>query len=271
MKYLNIGSFLLLSIFMFLSCENNEMKPGMEGSRIHQILQKNGTMVTHFIYSADGNLSETESNLSYSRYTYSDGKLFKEETATDPNLLSSTIYNEKSEFMTAENAEINSYSDYEYAPNGQILSVKNYLKVDNGFEYRSRNTFEYENGKIVRKNLHDKTDKITQQTVYQYDAQGNVILEQSYSFLNSENKPELISEAAYRLDEKSNPFMIYSQLGVPGLFSNPNNIVEVNVTRYTEVKGFENQSVSNSYFEYNSFGYPVKETNGISTFLYVYE
>ncbi|MHB9057017.1 MAG: hypothetical protein ACYC2P_12855 [Paludibacteraceae bacterium] len=247
------------------------MKLDTEGSRIHEVLQSDGIPITHFVYDYDGNLIERESFLSYTKYTYQDDKLIKEETATDPQVFSSTVYTEKSEFMTAINSTFNSYSDYGYASTGELTEKKNYLLIEGSFQYRSKCTYEYEDGKIIRKYLYNSDGKITQHVDYRYDQRGNVILEKDYSYLNADNKPKLITESTYKFDSKSNPFFIFRQVGEPGYFTNANNIIETKRISNNETLGINNNTDFTPKYEYNPLGCPVKEINGNTTYLYVYE
>jgi hypothetical protein len=121
---------------------------------------------------------------------------------------------------------------------------------------------EYEGDRIVRRNLHDSNDAITQFHTYEYDSKGNVTNEKYYSFLFiSGTEPKLISEVSYKYDDKNNPFIIYKELGQPGLYTNPNNVIETNSVLYEDVPGIPKYSTSKTTYEYNDKGFPIRVNN----------
>jgi hypothetical protein len=188
--------------------------------------------------------------------------VIKQEIAVDPNLASSSYHPEKSELMTSKNSSFTGNYIYEYDPSGKLVSLKNYFKKDSQFEYTSMISLEYEGDRIVKYNLHNAKDSITQFHTYEYDSRGNVTNEKYYNFLFiTGTEPELVSEVSFKYDNKNNPFIIYKELGQPGFCTNPNNIIETNSVLYEDVPGIPKYSTSKNSYEYNDRGFPVSVNN----------
>lgn len=232
----------------------------------------NDKIISNYKYNDIGKIVETEGMYFYNRYLYdNDGKLISRETAADPSMFSSSLPIEKTELMTAENSSISNRQIFKYDENGNLLEIENYFKQKTEFELRSKQSFELINGKIVKRNLHNENGEITQFNVYEYDKNGNVKIEKYYSFLFSEStEPRLISENSFKYDNKKNPFIIFNELGNPGLYTNQNNIIETNTIRHEETLGFDKNSTSITSYEYNRNNYPIKVISGNSEYEYRY-
>ncbi len=173
--------------------------------------------------------------------------------------------------MTAENSTISSRQIFKYDENGNLSEIENYFKQDTEFELRSKQSFEYVNGKIARRNLYNEKGALTQFHIYEYDTKGNVKNEKYYSFLRTEStEPGLISENSFKYDNKKNPFIIFNELGNPGLSTNQNNVIEVETTRHEEIIGVDKNSTSSTSYEYNRNGYPTKVVTENSEYEYKY-
>lgn len=239
-----------------------------EGYSIKSIFS-NGKTSSKFICNQGGKIIESQSFYFYSKYTYdNNGRLIKQEIAADPDIASSSIP-DKSVLMTSQNSTFTGNYIFEYNSDVKLVSQKNYYKRNNQFEYTSMNSLEYEGDKIVKKNLHDAKNSITQFYTYEYDNKGNVTKEKYYSFLfNKGTEPKLISEVSFKYDDKRNPFKIYKDLGQPGLYTNTNNITETNSVLYEDVPGIDKFSTSKTTYEYNEKGFPTKVNNAEE---YIYE
>jgi len=231
----------------------------------------NGAPNQMYFYNQTGNIVEQSSLYRYSKYVYDENeRLIKVETAFDPNLFSSSLPVQKTEFMTSQNSTITQYSLYEYGPTGRLLKTESYLfnETDKKFEYRSTQTFEYEGSFIAKVNVHDLGGAITNFHVYLYDDRGNVVTEKQYS--NLLYPSELIRETFYKYDNHKNPFLIFSILGAPGLYSNANNIIETTSVLQINVPGIDKFTNSKTTYQYNKKGYPAKVMyeNGVEEYKY---
>jgi len=231
-----------------------------------------GRIVSIYRYNNIEKIEEKEGTFYYSRYLYDNNdRLIKIESAADASILTSSTPVEKTELMTANNSTISSHQYFGYDANGNLLAIENYYKPDDDFELSSKQSFEFVDGKISKRSLHDETGEITQFTVYEYDETGNVINEKFFNYNFSEStEPNLITENSFKHDDKINPFVIYKDLGYPGLYTNPNNIIETITTRHEVILGFEEHSTARTSYEYNLDNYPTKVTTGNNEYEYKY-
>jgi hypothetical protein len=272
-KHLKYFSYALIALFFASSCSKDEFESNF--STDNDFIKSeisNNTIVTNYKYNNNGKIAEAEGIYSYSRYLYdSEDKLIKIETAADESIFSSSLPVEKTELMTAQNSAINSYRILKYDENGELLEMENYFKMEDKFELKSMQSFEFVNEKIAKRNLHNENGEITQFNVYEYDINGNVKNEKYYSFLFTESaEPKLISEISFEFDDKKNPFKIFSELGNPGLYTNPNSIIETITIRHEDIPGFDRMSASSTSYEYNQNNYPIKVITGNSEYKYKY-
>jgi hypothetical protein len=223
-----------------------------------------------FIYNDAGKIYEYQSFYFCNKFNYdNNNRLIKQEISVDPNIASSSFPLEKSELMTSQNSTFTGNYIFEYNSEGRLVSQKNHFKKNNQFEYTSMVSLEYEGDRIVKRNLHDATNTITQFNTYEYDSKGNVSKEKYYSFLFiSVTEPKLISEVSYKYDDKNNPFRIYKDMGQPGLYTNTNNIIESNSVLYEDVPGIEKFTTSKTTYTYNEKGFPMSVNNSVE---YKYE
>jgi hypothetical protein len=266
-------SCIIIAAFIITSCSketDNEMPD--DGIYAIRSIFGYGKTNTKYIYNSFGKIAEYQSFHFCYRYIYDDnGRLIKKEDALATDLFSSASA-ERSELMTSKNSTFTGYSLYEYDKEGILKSKKYYHKKDDVYEYTSKISFEYENGNIVKWNILNDGDTITQYYAYEYDNNRNVIKEKQYSFLFIEGPgPELIRETTYKYDDKNNPFNIYKETGQPGLFSNKNNVIESNSTLFIDVPGIDKYTTSKTNYEYNDKGFPVKVLSGNSVYEYIYK
>ena len=234
-------------------------------------ISTNGSIVHEYHYDHTGKIVEENCLFYFKKYIYGkNDRLEKTESAFDRNMYSSMWHEPRTEFMTSQNSEADSYSLYTYDEAGRLSMIKNYFnETGKAFEYRSMQTFEYDGENIAKVNLHEQSGKITQYHVYVYDKNGNVTSDKYFTnIFNPENT--LQSETVYKYDNYKNPYRIFSMLGIPGLWSNANNIIETNTTRYEDIPGIENYSHSTTTYRYNKEGYPIKEITGNGEFEYYY-
>ena len=234
-------------------------------------ISANGTIVHKYLYDHSRKIVEENCLHYFKRYIYNENdRLVKVESAFDRNMYSSTITEQRTEFMTSQNSSADHYSLYEYDKEGRLLKIKHYFnETGKNFEYRSMQTFEYEGINIAKVNLHEPNGPITQYHVYTYDKHGNVSNDRQYSN-HFGSKDELIRETFYEYDDYNNPYLIFKILGSPGLLMNVNNIIGTKSTLYTDVQGVDKYSSSKTTYEYNNYGYPIKEMTENSEFEYSY-
>jgi hypothetical protein len=262
-KTFKLNALLIIVLSIITSCTNDPIE--VNGSCFVKCIVANDEIVSNFIYNYNYKLVEDQSFYYCSKYNYDDnGRLIKQEVAIDPDIYSSTNHS-KSELMTSENSTFTVNYIYEYNTEGKLVTQKNYVKKNDQFEYTSMNSFEYDGDKIVKWNLYDNQNTLTQYYTYEYDDKGNVIKQKQYSFLTADGvgtESKLVSEISFKFDTKKNPFVIYKQLGHPGLYTNPNNIIESNSISYDDPYESDKLTTSKTTYQYNSKGYPTKSSSG---------
>jgi hypothetical protein len=264
---------IIIAISLSTSC-SKEPVIEVPNDTIYAIRSVFGYGKTHeiYIYNARGKIAESQSFYFYNRFIYDqEGRLVKRETAADPDMYSSQSH-EKSELMTSGNSTISGFNIFDYEQDGKLKSIKNYFKKNGTFEYTSMNSFVFDGSNIVTWNLHNAGNVITQFYTYEYDNNGNVIKEKQYSYLfNSGKEPALIRETSFKYDNNNNPYKIFRELGQPGLYSNTNNIIETNSTLFIDAPGIDKYTTSNTSYEYNAKGFPLKVISENSIYEYTYD
>ena len=249
------------------SCSNDPIV--IDDSYSIKSVVSNGKVIEKFIYNDNNKIVEDQSFYFCNKFIYdNNGQLIKQEMAMDPDMASSTIHI-KTELMTSQNSTFTAYRIFEYSTEGKLLAKKYYVKKNDQFVYTSMVSLEYAGDRIVKWNLHNEQNTITQYYTFEYDGKGNILKEKHYSYLfTAGTEPKLIRETSFKYDYKSNPFIIYKNLGYPGLYTNTNNIIESNSVSYEDVPGIDKITTSKTTYEYNPKTYPVKVNNDVE---YIYE
>ncbi|MCK4345866.1 MAG: hypothetical protein KAX05_11330 [Bacteroidales bacterium] len=275
-----LSGFAILVLITMTSCTKEEFDSvqnieiyfdGVQNIEIYAIksVVRGDKTILRYIYNRIGKIAENEGRYFYNRYSYdNNGRLIKQESAVDLSVLFSFP---KTELMTFQNCTITSYKIFKYDQEEKLIEIKNYYKKEGDFVYTSMNSLEYNGDLIVKRNLHNKDGTITQFYTYEYDNNGNVEREKYYSYLFTESsEPRLISENTFKYDNKKNPFIIFKELGIPGLYTNTNNRIETNSILYEYVPGIDKFSTSKIAYEYNQYDYPVKEISDNDEYEYKY-
>ena len=277
---ISLKSVALLASFVFMamvfSCtkEGGVLYEEVEYSTNNKHIKSvsaNGTIVHKYLYNSSGRIVEENSFIYFNKYLYENDLLVKIESAFDRSMLSSSMLAERrTEFMTSQNSTVDNYSLYKYDNAGRLSKTEHYYNMNGKeFELRSVRTFEYSGLNISKVFFYDPTTGKTSLVYeYFYDNRGNVIIEKYYS--NSGAEPELHHETSYKYDNYKNPYQIFSMKGYPGMYTNVNNIIETNLTRHSEVQGFDKYSTSKNTYKYNKSGYPIKVNENGNEFEYQY-
>lgn len=153
---------------------------------------------------------------------------------------------------------------YSYNDKGQLIKTSYSRPVTTSSEYSE---FTYNaNGKITRQTMY-WADAATGYIDYTYDSKGNLVKEILYN-LPATGVAELSTTTQYEFDSNQNPYKLSGKVLIPGVNTNPNNIVKETYTiRISPDQGPDKVLVTSTAYTYNNLGYPVSE-NGNTTFIY---
>ena len=254
---------LIISLF---SCSKDGYLPNSNG-QLKKI--KQGDYITEEIsYNQNNLIDEVNSTLFYRKFHYDQSlKLIKEEVAISPYSFSSSIVpGSIHEFVDPDKTGISMYSLYEYDSNGRLSTQLNYIPKNGNDEFRSKRTFEFNDNNLISKELlYNSNNEVTQFRSYLFDANGNVVEEDYYTylFITSGPSPKHMSKITYEYDSFNNPYKIFEKSANPGINSNPNNIIKTKTINYDPSPGIPAVSESTTSYQYNyKTGYPTRVING---------
>jgi hypothetical protein len=258
---------LILGLFAIL---NGCTKEGFIPSQNNFLKKiKNGEYISaQYSYNQDNLIYEVNSTSFYRKFHYDNSnRLIKEEVAISPDSFSSSMPTGMThEFVDPDKTGICMYSIYEYNDNGNLSKQLNYVPSNGQDELRSIRTFEYDsNNRISKVLLHDGDEVLTQYSTFLYDNNGNVIEENSYSylFIPAGTGPTHLSKTTFEYDSYINPYSVFKQTGRPGTTSNPNNIIKIKTYNLEHTPGIDDFYESEITYQYNDqTRYPVKVVNG---------
>jgi hypothetical protein len=128
-------------------------------------------------------------------------------------------------------------------------------------ENKSITTVEYDNNDRIWRKTFYYNNLPSGYIEYSYDEKGNLILETHKDLIDG--SPVVSVTEEYEFDDKNNPFIVFKRLLLPGLYTNENNIIKKTLTLYFDVPGIDvdKVQVTESTYEYNNKGYPIKKDN----------
>jgi hypothetical protein len=262
---------LIIIIFLcFSSCnkENPDTKDSNNSchnpSLLSQIKSGEGS-IHELIYNSNCLVYESIERFSYKKYSYDNQKrlskleralLFDPTSCYMPSNISET-------YIDPRKAKIMEYSEFEYDSTGRLTRKLNYFINNGNNELVSYQTYEYNYNHVVKLNLFSPMGQLNQYNDYQYDENWNITIDNYYQVENIVDTT-LRKHSVFEFDDKNNPLLIFASEGIPGIFTNKNNILKVTYINYNS--GGEYQNTIQNTYEYNSLGYPVKANNLIYSY-----
>ncbi len=257
-----LSYFILIVNIFLLSCEKE--KPLQIENEGIQLLTKeiySEDLYNEYTYNEANLLKERKSKWFYTGYYYNEeNQLICYDMYEDPGIYSSTwtvaeAAMNRVDWVTPENTKISGRGVYSY--NNRHLTKITVTRLPGGTV--SGTAFEY-----------DANDRISKETFYYenvpnsfieftYDEKGNLILETRKDISNGIATVSTTEE--YEFDDKKNPYKAFNRLLVPGVNTNENNIVKKTLTLFFDVQGVDKVQVTESTYEYDLQGYPVKKNN----------
>jgi hypothetical protein len=268
---LQILTYCALIAFVSFACQKEDpITPEESGGTLLSKVQLNDQPQYEYLYNYSNLLNEEISkfNLTYYKYNereqlvtaeyFSDKELLSEDTKISENAL------DRRGLIDPLTAALKSSVKYEYDANGQLNKTIISRSVTSPTEY-SEFTYD-ENDRMIRQTIF-WDNKAAGYVDYTYDANGNLIKEMLYS-ISASGVAELNTTTLYEFDNNKNPYLKFNKLSIPGIYTNPNNIIKETLTiHFAPGQGTDITQVEETTYTYNSQGYPIKK-NGKVEFLY---
>lgn len=263
MKPYNLFIILLIA-FSMLTCEEktyNELTG--EGTLLKEIAA-NGEIYFKYTYNEADFVKEEKSKYHYTEHHYnSKNQLIQSDNYWDESITSSnsTVLQEainRTEWVTPENTEMDSYITFEYNSIGQLKKTTVYNLKDNSSTY---STYTYNNDKILERTSYND-DQQSALEAYYYDQYNNLTKKEKYVFLG-DVQPKLSSSTEYFYDGENNPYFSFRALMIPGEHTNKNNIIKQVYTIYSLTdNSVEDVQTTEYSYEYNAKGFPERRDDG---------
>lgn len=271
---IKIIAFCLLFVTIFLSCKKEQIgninNAGNNGSSNIPLLNKvlvDKQSTYEYIYNDSNLISQEKSKFNLAIYTYNDkSQLVTTDFYANANVLSSdpTTYQaavNSTAWVTSTSGVNGGTMSYEYNGTGQLIKTSYSTPLSATSEYSE---FTYDaNNRIGRQTMYWGSTA-TGYIDYTYDGQGNLVQDMLYN-IPSPGVTELITTTQYEFDSKLNPYKAINKSMLPGINTNPNNIVKETYTIHVSPDlGSDNVQTTTTTYAYNAAGYPVSKNGNIS-------
>ena len=257
---------LLLATLSFSCRKENIEVPGHDPVPLVSKVNIGDEPFYEYIYDNENSVSEEKSKFFFITHIYnnlnqllatdyySDDSLFINDTKVPENSLI------PKGLMDIADSDIGGILNYEYNISGQLINTK--FSFPSGSN-RESSEFSYDaNNRISRQTLL-WDNKRSGYINYLYDGKGNLINEKVYS-LSSAGVAELSTTTLYEFDNYNNPYRSFFKLMIPGINTNPNNIIKETYTiHFKPGQGTDIVQVTITSYTYNSKGYPVRKDGTI--------
>jgi hypothetical protein len=255
----NYTLLIIIVILCFNTCkkENENENLCYSNTLISQV--NSGDLAVHGLtYNNNCLIYESTEPFLYKRFAY-DAKncLKKVELAYSFSRFSCVMVPGQSPESDPRKAEVSQYSEFEYDDAQRLTKKLNYF-INSGYpELISYQTYDYENNHILKSSTFNPQGLLTLYHDYAYDDSDNITRDDLYT---NYSIIKLVQTIIYEFDNKKNPYQVFACEGIPGIYTNKNNITKETSISYNGVteSGITRQNI----YEYNSLGYPVK-INGL--------
>jgi hypothetical protein len=243
MKTIVQATILLITLCSFDVNKHSNTNRVFSGKII--MAKKDSLILNKYSYDSAGNMITDESKYYYIQYNYNKkNQLISIYDYRDEGDLSSNIqvveaYEKRTTWVNPQNKRTHYTTTYEYDEKGQMS------KSNNDYGYL---TYEYDDHNRINKETYfDIFGKRSAIYINSYDKNNNLINRKEYRVIAAE-KNSLVHETKFEFDNKNNPFKGSKNSLIPGIDTNPNNIVKYNWISVIEIS-----------YVYNEFGYPIKK------------
>jgi hypothetical protein len=274
---LKITTCCLLFVAIIFSCKKEDLSTGIStgnpGNTQALVLNKvliDNQSAYEYLYN-DSNLLTTEkSKFDFTINHYNTlGQLSSTDYYGNDDVLSNDAQvvqaaMNSSVWVTPVNGVNGGSLSYEYSNNGQLTKTIYSRPQLISSEYSE---FSYNAGNRINKQTMYWDNIATGYIDYSYDGKGNMIKETLYN-LPLTGAAELITTTQYEFDSKLNPYKSVNKLPIPGVDTNPNNIIKETYTIHlAQGQGADKAQVTQTTYIYNTSGYPIAK-NGNTTYVY---
>jgi hypothetical protein len=264
--------YLLLSL-IFFSCKKEELGRGPSNVKVaipllSEVLLNNQPLFK-YTYDDSTYISEEQSKYYIALYNYVQNQISTVEYYGNENVLSKDSLTRTNAinnptWVTMGSGINGGNLSYIYNTKNQLIETKftSPLSQDT-LEYSE---FQYDNKNRISRQLMYWNGSIFGYVDYLYDGNGNLTTESLY-YLTSVALPVLFSQTQYSFDSKHNPYKCLSNLIIPGIYTNANNIIQETRTIFISSTSDTVLTTRNTY-AYNIYGYPSTKNGNI---LFTYE
>jgi hypothetical protein len=218
-----------------------------------------GDLAVHGLtYNSNCLIYESTEPFTYKKFSYDTQNILKKvEFAYSFSAFSCAMIPGQSLESDPRKAAISSFSEFEYDGALRLIKKFNYF-INSGIpQLTSYETFDYGNNLIIRSSTFNPQGILNHFHEYTYDVNGNIARDDYYTCQSS---IILLEIKTYEFDNKNNPYQVFASEGIPGQYTNRNNIVKETVVTYNG--NAQSRNIIQSVYEYNSLDYPVK-INGL--------
>jgi hypothetical protein len=260
---------------IFFSCKKEDLsdtgKPAITGTPLLSKILTDNQSTNEYIYNDLNLIADEKGKYDFTRNHYDGkGQLLSTEYYGNEDILSSdaqvyqSALNSKV-WVTPENGVKGGRMIYDYNDKGQLIKTTYSRPLSTSIEY---SVFSYDASNRINKQTMYWDGTTTGYIDYSYDAKGNLIKEMLYN-LPSAGAAEQITTIQYNFDTQQNPYKSSVKSLIPGVYTNPNNIIKETYTIHLVADlGSDKVQITESSYTYNGFGYPVTKNGNVS---YIYK
>ncbi|HZK61493.1 MAG TPA: hypothetical protein VFC41_05410, partial [Anaerovoracaceae bacterium] len=243
----------------FSTCkkEDNQENFCYSSSLISQI--NSGDLAVHGLtYNNNCLIYESTEPYLYKKFSYdAQNSLKKVELAYSFNPFSCVMIPGQSLESDPRKAEVSQFSEFEYDDALRLTKKSNYFINSGNPQLTSYQTYDYGNDQIIKSSTFNPQGLLTLYNDYEYDDSGNITRDDLYA---NNSGIMLVQTIICEFDNKNNPYQIFACEGIPGIYTNKNNIIKETTVSYNSTT--ESRNARQNVYEYNSLDYPVK-INGL--------
>jgi len=253
MKKLTLLVILVFLCFTNCEKENENVVLCYSSKLISQV--NSGDLAVHGLtYNSNCLIYESTEPFVYKKFSYdTQNRIKKVELAYSFSAFSCVMVPGQSLESDPRKAEVAQYSLFEYDNDLRLTKKSNFFVNKGDAKLMSYQTYEYGDSLILKSSTFNPQGLLTEYHDYEYDDMGNITRDDLYV---NNSGIQLVRTIICEFDNKNNPYQIFAGEGIPGQYTNKNNIINETYISYNGTS--ESRTVRQNVYEYNSLDYPVK-------------